>query len=346
MKKTLDREWMSSFCTEMQLMLKAGIPVSECVAMLEEEESDPGMKKLLGKIKESLENGEKVQEAFLAGGEFPKYATDMIGIGEAAGRLEEVFGSLSQYYDRQEQLSKAIRGAVLYPAILMVMMLFVIIIILTRVLPIFNQVFNQLGTTMTASASFLLGIGQAMNLYWKQIVMVLMAAAVLGFIIYRICKAHPEGFGAIRRMAAKRRLSMKIALAQFASAMSMTMASGLDIDESLRMAENLVPNLEMKNRIAKCISLMQNGIGFPQASSQSNILWGLYPQLLSVGFRTGEPDKAMEEIARRSQDEAEYEIGKIVSRIEPTLVIIMSIIVGIILVAVMLPLVSIMSSIG
>lgn len=346
MKKTLDREWMSSFCMEMQLILKAGIPVSDGVAMLAEEASDPDIKKLLGTIQDSLESGQKVQEALLAGGGFPKYATDMIGIGEATGRLEEVFQSLSQYYDRQEQLSKTIKGAVFYPAILMVMMLFVIIIILTRVLPIFNQVFNQLGTTMTASASFLMGIGQAMNMYWKQIVIVLLAAAVLVFTVYRISKANPESFGAIRRAMSKRRLSMKIASAQFASAMSMTISSGLDIDESLKMAGNLVSNLEMKKRIAECMSHMKNGTGFPQASAQSNILSGLYLQLLSVGFRTGESDKAMEEIARRSQDEAEYEIGKIVSRIEPALVIIMSVIVGLILVAVMLPLVSIMSSIG
>jgi type IV pilus assembly protein PilC len=346
MKKTLDREWVSSFCMEMHLILRAGIPVSDGVAMLAEESSDPGIKNLLGRIQGSMENGEKVQEAFLAGGGFPKYATDMIGIGEATGRLDTVFQSLSQYYDRQEQLSKTIKGAVFYPAILMVMMLFVIIIILTRVLPIFNQVFNQLGTTMTASASFLMSIGQAMNQYWKQIIMVFLAAAVLVFIVYRISKVNPKSFGAIRRAMSKRRLSMKIASAQFAAAMSMTMASGLDIDESLKMAEELVSSLEMKVRIGKCISLMGNGIGFPQASSQSNILSGLYPQLLSVGFRTGESDKAMEEIARRSQDEAEDEIGKIVSRIEPTLVIIMSLIVGLILVAVMLPLVSIMSSIG
>lgn len=346
MKKTLDREWMSSFCMEIHLILRAGIPISDGLAMLAEESSDPDIKKLLKAIQGSLENGEKIKDAFLAGGGFPKYATDMIGIGEATGRLEEVFQSLSQYYDRQEQLSKTIKGAVFYPAILMVMMLFVIIIILTKVMPIFSQVFNQLGTTMTASASFLMEIGQAINLYWEQIVMVLLALAVLVYIIYRISKSSPESFGPIRIAVSKRRLSMKIASAQFASAMSMTMASGLDIDESIKMAENLVSNIEMKNRISGCISLMENGIGFPQASSQSNILSGTYPQLLSVGFRTGEPDKAMEEIARRSQDEAEYEIGKIVSRIEPTLVIIMSLIVGMILVSVMLPLVGIMSSIG
>ena len=346
MNKTLDREWMSSFCMEMHLILKTGMPISDGIAMLAEEQADPGIKKLLMKIQDNMENGDKVQDAFLSGGGFPKYTTDMIGIGEATGRLEEVFQSLSQYYDRQEQLSKTIKGAVFYPSILMVMMLFVIIIILTKVLPIFNQVFNQLGTTMTASASFLMGIGQAINKYWGHMLIVILSVMAVIFIIIRISRANPKSFGSIRRAMAKRSLGMKIASAQLSAAMSMTMASGLDIDESLKMAEELVSNLEMKSRLAKCIGLMEKGTGFPEASSQSGILSGLYPQLLSVGFRTGESDKAMEEIARRTQDEAEEEIGKIVSRIEPTLVIIMSLIVGMILVAVMLPLVSIMSSIG
>ena len=346
MNKILDREWMSSFCMEMNLILKAGIPVSDGVAMLAQEQSDPVIKKMLGSIQDSMENGEKIQQAFLSGGGFPKYATDMIGIGEATGRLEEVFYSLSQYYDRKEQLSKTIRGAVFYPSILMVMMLFVIIIIITKVLPIFNQVFNQLGTTMTASASFLMGIGQAINSCWKQILIVVLAVAAAIYVVYIISKKKADSFKPIKKILSRRRLSMKIAAAEFASAMSMTMASGLDIDESLKMTEDLVSNLEMKNRIAKCISLMEEGAGFPEASSQSNILSGLYPQLLSVGFRTGESDKAMEEIARRTQDDAEDGIGKVVARIEPTLVIIMSLIVGMILVAVMLPLVSIMSSIG
>lgn len=128
--------------------------------------------------------------------------------------------------------------------------------------------------------------------------------------------------------------------------MAMTLASGLDTDESLDMVERITENPAMLGRIAKCRELMESGELFVDAISKSEIFNSMYCRMLSIGFKTGTADQVMDEIARRSEEEVDENIESVINKVEPTLVIIMSLIVGLILLSVMLPLMSIMTTIG
>ncbi|MCL1829121.1 MAG: type II secretion system F family protein [Oscillospiraceae bacterium] len=340
--KAFSKAYISAFCMELHLTLQAGISMAEGVKLLSDGEEEQRVKDLLSAIADDLMTGNEFSSALEKSGAFPQYMTDMIRVAESTGKLESVLKGLYEYYDRQEQLSKSIKSAVVYPVILLAMMLFVVIIIITNVLPIFNDVFSQLGSTMPPLAMWILNIGIGIRNNWPVLLAVIAVIIIAVIIAVILNRRHGSG----NTVLLSRRLGAKVATSQFALALSMTLQAGLDLDESMEMAQKLNKSTDLKGKLDRCRELIQGGTGLSDAVSQTEIFPGLYSRLLAVGAKTGAADTAMIEIARRLGDDAEDSIIRRMSSVEPTLVILMSVIVGIVLLAVMLPLVGIMSSLG
>lgn len=344
--KKLSGAYLSSLCMELSLVLNAGISLDEGLSMLKDDETDKQNKEMLTGLFKSVDAGNSLHKAMGDSDVFPKYVVDMIEIGEKTGRTEDVLKALSEHYDRQEQISRSIKNAVVYPAVLMLMLLLVIVVLITRVLPIFNDVFNQLGTQMTPVAVSIMNFGNALSKYSFVIFGVIFAVAVISYIISVVPSLRDRFRSFHNKINASRGLNKKIASARFASAMAMTLASGLDTDESLNMIERITDNDNMKSKIDNIKELMAKGENFVEAIAQSDIFPNLYCRMLSIGFKTGTADTVMSEIARKSEEDVDEGIEKVINRVEPTLVIVMSLIVGLILLSVMLPLMGIMSTIG
>lgn len=346
-KKKLGSEYISSFCLEMSLLLHAGIGIEDGLYLLVEDETDKSCQSMLRGMADCLAEGEPFSAAIRESGCFPKYVSDMVATGEETGRMEQSFRALSEYYDRQVQLSSQIRSALLYPAILMVLMLVIIVVLLVKVLPIFNQVYTQLGGTMSGAAQVLLRagnvLGNAMPVLCGILGLAVVAALVLG------CSGAVRGalLQVYKRMFGEHGLTRKMGEAKFASAMAMGMMSGLNTEDAFRSAmlfQESVPRTE--KRYKKCLEMLDAGEPMADCFKENEILEGKYCRILDLGAKSGTSDTAMEEIARRLDVSLQMEIERKVGRIEPTIVIITSVLVGIILIAVMLPLINIMSSIG
>ncbi|NMB93428.1 MAG: type II secretion system F family protein, partial [Flexilinea flocculi] len=166
MQETLANSYLSSFCLEVSLILKAGIIISEGISMLAADEKYPPVKSSLLKISADMESGNSITASMRSSNLFPKYMLDMVAIGEKTGQLEKVFKSLSEYYNRQVQITQMIRDAVLYPLILLLMMFFVIILLVTQVFPIFADVYAQIGTVLPPTAVMLMNVGSWLKEYW------------------------------------------------------------------------------------------------------------------------------------------------------------------------------------
>ncbi|MDR1194553.1 MAG: type II secretion system F family protein [Peptococcaceae bacterium] len=341
-RNILSATYLSSFCLELHLLIKAGIPVSEGFNILAEDETDKDSKALLAELYKKTDLGTELHAAIAEQERFPSYMVNMIEIGERTGNLDSVLYALSEYYDRQEQIVRSVKNAVLYPTILLLMMLFVVTILITRVLPVFNDVFSQLGGTMSPVAVGIMGIGLAINRNWGLILIVLAIVVVGGFVLYLRGKDRDI----LARLGLFKRLRDKIYAARFAAVIAMTMKIGLDPDESLNMAEKLVPNPAMAARVKRCKELITEGGSFAGAVANAEILPKAQCRTLEIGFRTGSADTVMDDIARRGESDVQDSIESLVGKVEPTLVVIMSVIVGLVLLSVMIPLMGIMSSIG
>mgnify|MGYP002854367826 CR=1 FL=1 len=344
--KKLNSYEISTFCRQMALLIKAGISPAEGIEILLQDTQDASGKKLLSKISQVLHSGEYFHVAINMSGVFPDYMTNMIAIGEESGTLDTVMDSLAEYYEREENIESSIKEAVRYPLIMVFMILVVVLVLIIKVLPIFEQVFAQLGTSMNGFAQSLLNLGNLLNRY--SIIMVAILAVLAGlFIFFSMTNSGKDIFRKqLSRMKLTRKLVQDIDSARFASGMVLTLSSGMDTYESLNLVGKLVETDEMKKKINNCRNLLMDGDSFPEALEKSNIFSSFYSQMVAVGFKAGSMDTAMKQISDRFEHETAKKINSLISVLEPTLVIILSVIVGMILLSVIMPLMGIMTTIG
>lgn len=337
-QKLLGNLEIAAFCEQVAMVIAAGIPAYEGISILMSDAADKETEALLRRIYESLETGSTFHEALAASEAFPQYVLDMVEIGEISGKLEDVLHSLNLYYEREESIRSSIKSAVTYPLIMIAIMITVVLVLVARVLPIFNQIYTELGSGLTGFPLMMMHFSNALNKYAPIVLVVLIILAIAAFAYTRT--------SSFRMFIQKQHLAMNTASSRFANCMTMAISSGLDTTQGLDLAERLVDNPYMKTRIKKCKEMVEEGFSFAEAILTTQIFTRTYASLLNIGFRTGSLETVMNKIFQEYEDSIDYEINRFVSRLEPALVIMLSVIIGFILLSFLLPLIGIMASIG
>ena len=330
--KALTNTELITFCGQLALILRSGISTLEGLSLMLEDTPKGEGHEIIQTVLSEMELTGNLSQSLQTAGVFPDYMCSMVEIGEMSGKLDDVMDSLAGHYRREESLSATIRSAVAYPLIMIGMMVIVMTVLIVKVMPVFRQVFEQLGTGMTGVSKAILDFGSALGSYSMVfLVLALIIAAVFVWLFFT-----KSGNRRRKTMSYKffltRGLSRKIACSRFASGMHLALGSGLDVDQSLEMAARLVEHPEVH--------------GFTEAVTETGIFSGVYARMLSIGYRAGALDDVMGRISERCDEEIEARMNILTSRLEPTLVAILSIVVGMILLSVMLPLMSVMSNIG
>jgi type IV pilus assembly protein PilC len=341
--QTLLAEELSAFSAQMALTVKTGIPLSEAVIILQEDAETTAAKKLFGGILEGLEAGEPLAASLRRVGVFPDYMTQMVEIGEASGRLDQVLDSLSKYYAREDNIAKSIRSAVTYPAIMLAILVAIILILIIKVLPIFNEVFTSLGGDLSPFAKGAMNVGNAISTYSVGIIIVIAVIAV----ILIVMRATQSGRAVQKRMAQGmfKKLSLDMATGKFASGIALMLASGLDVDRAIGLTLPLMDNGVMRERVSKLKELVEQGKSFSESAVETRVFTGMEARLLLLGFKSGNIDSVMDKIAQDYEDKTDERLDTLISIIEPTMVAVLCVIVGLILLSAMLPLLAVMSSI-
>jgi len=346
-QKILTNSYLSMLCQELAMLLDAGLTVSDSVQILYDDEPGKDGKAVMRMLIDDLESGSPFSQALRNTKLFPNYMVQMVEVGEQTGRLVETLKALSEYYERQIRLSVTIKNSVLYPAILLILMVVVVLILIVQVLPIFNDVFSRLGTQMSPMATTLMNFGQwlgSISVIIAAVFFVIFLLVLIGALLPNVRKRVFQAFG---NKWGSRGVFGKIASSRFVFAMTLAMASGLDTADAVNMAGSVSGGtraVDEKHR--KCVELIDSGKPLHEALTGAGILSLQDGKMLSIGSRSGKADAAMAEISRRSDIDVRDSIDRIVGKIEPTLVIISSVIVGVILLSVMLPLMGIMTAIG
>lgn len=334
--RKLKSEYISRLFGELYDTLSSGMSINDGIYMLiEEGDKDPVLELML----KETSNGKTFSNAIKHTEVFPSYVEEMIAIGEHTGRLDSVLRELSLYYARQDEINRNIKNAVAFPLLLLAILIVIVVLLLTQIMPIFNDVFKQIGITMSSSATALMNVGIAMRTYSAVIIGVVAALFILVFVLYKLPATHGKMLSFIQGKKLKKQMSAS----KFTSAMSMTMSSGMDIDESLEMSKRLCDS-ESVTKINLCQKMMRDGIGFDKAIQQLAILDSINSRKLSISFHTGKTDETMKKIADDYAEKVNNSVDEKISRVEPALVIVMSVLVGFVLFSVMIPLLSVITS--
>ena len=338
-KNLLTNNELSLFCYQLSLIFKSGIPLDEAMSVFIDEMSTPALKQIAGDIKDSVEDGEMLHEAIKKHGEFPLYMVGMIEIAYNTGNLEQELERLSNYYQEVERLNQKISNAVTYPMILAGLMFVVISFLVMKVIPMFNDILASIGANIPQGTQMLLNAGLTLRNYGIVIIFIIVAIIVGG---YFYTKNSSDAWK--YNMAFIGNINKKIFSEKFALGMSMLMKGGYGFDDALDI---YIHSIESKYASKKLKQARQNIIEGADVSEEIGKL-GLFPALftkmISIGYKTGEIENSLNKVATVYKMEVEKTMDRVTSSIEPFLVIVLSVIVGIILLSVITPLISIISA--
>lgn len=332
----LQRDEMCLFARELALILKAGIPLNSGISTIYEE--NPKENAYVKEIENQLLEGSTFSDALKHTGIFDPYFISMASVGEESGNLDNVMEALGNYYERMQDIRDKMKEVLFYPLMLGIMMLVVIGVIVIKVLPIFQDSLRSIGADLSPAASFMMDVGIMLGTYGFYILLILAGLLAL-FIVIRMRKK--DGKDTLEKFLPAS-LSQTISTAKLSYAMSLLLSSGYDTDQMFSMLETLIQDELTKKKLKECRTMMSEGISVEEAMLKSHLYHGLYERMIYIGFKSGSGEAVMKQAAGLYENDIDKAVVHFLNRMEPLIVAVCSIIIGIVLLSVMLPLLSIM----
>lgn len=341
MKLTMSEKYM--FCNQMAMILESGFSLNQGITMVYEEMDDKNIKGVLQEVAKYLDEQVSFSEAIDLTKAFDDYMVNLVKVGETSGNLDDVMQSLSEYYARIDDITNKLKQALTYPIILIIMMVVVVGIIVFKVLPIFKDVLNGLGSDLSSYANSFMEFGQIFSLICFAVLLVLVIVIIAGYLYQRITHVNVLS-SVVQKSFLTRKLSRALNKAQITYALSLFISSGYDLQEAMKFVPKLVDDKQLRANLEKCNEDLINGDSFVEVIKKYQIYQGMQLNMIQVGFKTGQVDIIMKQLSNSFQEEVSRAIDQFLNIIEPTIVTLLSLVVGIVLMSVMLPLISIMSS--
>ncbi|MBO5667246.1 MAG: type II secretion system F family protein [Firmicutes bacterium] len=345
-QEKLNNLQIADLCREISLMIHAGVGLGDGLSLLAED-SPSDTKKLLRDLASQVDGGMTLAAALTAVGRFPLYVTAMVEVAETTGHLEETLLSLSNYYEERDHMDRQVRNTLMYPSILSLLMMIIIVVLLTKVLPMFETAYASLGASLTGLAGGLLLLGQILNSILPLLCVLLGVAAVALMAFLSSGAVRDRALGVWYRFRGDRGVVRKIHDSRFAQALALGLRCGLPVEQAVEQAAELlkeVPAAWEKGQV--CAEEVRSGADLAETLRKGQLLPASACRRLALGMKGGNGDAVMEEISRRLAEEAQEDLERKVGRIEPAMVLTTALLVGMILLVVMLPLMDIMSVIG
>lgn len=337
----------SDLCRQLALLMHSGLTAGDGLNLLAEEEKDKVIHGMLEKMTASVDGGAYLSQAFEEAGCFPSYITGLLQVGEQVGRLEETLNALADYYQEKERMERQLISSLTYPAILLLLMAVVIVILLSQVLPVFNDIYASLGGKLTGMAGALLLLGQLLGdaIPFLGVPLAAVVIAVAVFALHSDLRKKTLAYW--QKRWGDQGIFRKMNNARFAQALSMGFTSGMPLEDAADLAAQLLRDIPpVAQRCRQCSEMLQQGENLSVALEAADLMTPSACRMLTLGLRSGTGDSVMEDISRRMQEEASQDLERMVAKVEPALVLVTSVLVGMILLSVMLPLMNIMTAIG
>ncbi|MGN0035340.1 MAG: type II secretion system F family protein [Coriobacteriales bacterium] len=340
---------VSAFCGSFAQMTAAGIQTEEAARMLASENAEGPFKRACESVYRTIASGKSLGTAMRNSGAFPDYACSLVSTGEAAGRMEDALVALDRYYSEEDRLFTKLRTNVRQPAIILCIMTVVLAITDLMVLPAFSSAYENVQGSLSGGSFAMVGVAAVIG--WVALALTFAGALVALFLTFRA--GTEEGRERLSRtlekLPATRDAFYQLAVARFSLVLSAHISSGDDSNTALAKAAKTVSHPLLYERVSEarraCTDL-QNPKGLVDALSDNDVYDPFYARMLQVGDHTATLGETLSRCADIFFEDALDQFDRATDNIEPVLTALLTIAVGASLVAVMLPLIGIMQSIG
>ena len=335
------------FARNLSVMVSSGLPLSKAIRNLTAQTSNKNFAKILGAIQNDLQAGGTLAEGLAKyPGIFDELFVNMIRVGEGSGSLEEILDILAVQLEKEHELISKVKGAFIYPAVILIAMVGIGILMMIFVVPTLTAVFKDLGSDLPASTVFIIGLSDFLK---NNLLLSFLGLVSLGIFLkfYLATESGKRTMGFIFiNTPAVSNIYIKMNSARFARILSSLLKSGVTIVESLSILSRTLTNFYYKNALEKATESIQKGEPLSKIIYEEKKIFPiLVPQMLEVGEETGKTDVVMQKLADFYEDEVNQLTKNLSSIIEPVLMLIIGAAVGFFAVSMMQPMYSVMSNI-
>ncbi len=335
--RKLSSRQLSEFCKEVSTLLTSGVSIVRALEIVAEEEGiQPGVRSLYLSVLAELRKGISLSEAMESKKCFPELMLGMIRSGEGSGNIDVVMGRLALHYERENRLKQQVKSAMTYPVVLLVMSLGVVLLIVTFILPQFEELFAEM-ESLPGPTVFLMAASDFLGNQWYLALMIVLGLGVLLRIFLKIPGIRRTVDYMKVHMPVAGRLNKVIYTARFSRTLSSLYSSGMPIVTALQIAGGTLGNVYVEEQFVQVIPKVRSGMSLSQALREVDGFLRKLSSTILVGEESGRLDTMLDSIAMTMEEEAEAATKRLVTMLEPVLICVMALMVGFIIIAVMLP---------
>ena len=340
---------LTQFTRQLATLVNAGLPLMRGIEVLKRQMKDPQMLEALNGISDNIASGGTFSEALTA---YPKIFdnlyVNMVKAGEAGGVLEVVLGRLAEFAEKAEKIKNKVKGAMIYPIVVLCAAIGITAFLLVAVIPKFQQVFADMlgGAALPAVTQYVINASEFVQHNGLQIFIVCVAV----FVIFKIVGKTEKGAYFYDVMALKMpvtgTLTQRSAVAKFTRTLGTLLSSGVPILQSLTITRDTTGNRVLTKAIQAVHDSVKEGESMTQPLSQCKVFPPMVTSMVEVGEETGALADMLTRIANTYDDEVDNAVAGMTAAIEPALIIVLAVVVGTIVIAMFLPMVKIIGSVS
>jgi type IV pilus assembly protein PilC len=326
------------FTRQFATMIDAGLPLVQCLEILSSQQDNKTFKEVLLKVKGDVEAGSTFAEALKKHPRiFNELFCNLVAAGEAGGILDTILNRLATYIEKTMNLKKKIKGAMVYPGVVLTVAVGVVFLLLTFVIPIFQKMFTDMGATLPPFTQLIINLSELVRRFWPLILLLLFGLGLVFRYYYRTEKGREVVDGQILQFPIFGPLIKKVAIAKFTRTLGTMLSSGVPILEGLEIVARTSGNRVIEKAILKTRASIGEGKTVAEPLGASGIFPPMVVQMISVGESTGALDSMLGKIADFYDDEVDAAVGALTSLLEPLLMVFLGSAIGALVIAMYLP---------
>lgn len=318
-------------CRQLAAMLTSGLTLVKALDILSKEQPTEDAKELWQSVYENVQKGESFSDSLSQyRGVFPEFMISMVAAGETSGSLDTISQDLSDYYQKQNKMNNTIKGAITYPIILGVLCIVIVIFMFAFIMPTFAGMYEN-PDDMPALTKVMMGFSDSLISYWYIYVAVIVGLIFAFMYIMKIPSTRLKWDKLIIKGPGFGPLVVKVYTARFASTLSSLYSSGIPMVDCLRRSSDILGNLYISECFQNVIDEVKQGETLSAAIQRTEIFDSMFCSIIYVGEEAGALDTILSKTADYYDEEADSAVGRLVGMLEPLMIIIMGVAVGLLL---------------
>ena len=327
------------FARQFATMIGAGVSVVQALVTLEEQTDDKYLAEVIADVRSDVEGGVILSKALARHPKvFNRLFVAMVEAGESSGTLDTVLDRVAVQIEKETQIKRRVKGAMIYPTMVMIFATLVLIGMLMFLVPIFVDIFSQLGGELPTLTQWVVNASDLMRAKWF-IIIPGMAGLVVGFRRWKRSESGRKLWDRFKLRVPMKigQVVLKVTMARFSRTLSTLVAAGVDIIKALEITGQTAGNWVIEEALNDVRVRVHEGVPIAQPLIENDVFPPMVAQMVKIGEETGELEKMLSKIADFYEDEVDASIASLTAIIEPLMMILVGLMVGVIIIAMYMP---------